>query len=330
MKNRFEMTNAMTMNPKAGSARSPLRAASVAKLAVGLWRRARSDAPYLPVQREFQPRKLDAQWNHEPGSGNLQVCPTYAPVHEEGMVQNGIFRVLALLLTTLTLSVHAGPPPPIPIISFKHNHLAYDKDASGNRVPDFSTCGYVASDRSIPDAPVRVVVSPIKGDETALIQKAIDYVAGLPTDENGIRGAVLLLRGRHEVDGQLQLTNSGVVLRGQGMNDGGTVLVAAGTGRRTLIQIEGQKDFTVHSNPGWTIADNYVPVGAMSFHVKDANGLKVGDTIRITRPSTRAWIDTLDANEFGGGEGDWRLVWHPGSYDLVWDRVIKQIDGNQI
>ena len=34
--------------------------------------------------------------------------------------------------------------------------------------------------------------------------------------------------------------------------------------------------------------------------------------------------------EFGGGIGDWRLVWHPGTRDLVWDRVIKSIDGNQI
>ena len=34
--------------------------------------------------------------------------------------------------------------------------------------------------------------------------------------------------------------------------------------------------------------------------------------------------------EFGGGLGDWRLVWNPGSCDLVWDRVIKKIDGNLV
>ena len=43
-----------------------------------------------------------------------------------------------------------------------------------------------------------------------------------------MRGAVLLLKGRHEVFGGLQITNSGVVLRGQGMGEDGTVLVAAG------------------------------------------------------------------------------------------------------
>ena len=34
--------------------------------------------------------------------------------------------------------------------------------------------------------------------------------------------------------------------------------------------------------------------------------------------------------DFGGGLGDWRLVWHPGSRDLVWDRVIQKIDGNLV
>ena len=53
-------------------------------------------------------------------------------------------------------------------------------DEHGNRVPDFSTCGYAGGDRPIPDAPVRVVVAPVAGDETARIQKAIDYVASLP------------------------------------------------------------------------------------------------------------------------------------------------------
>ena len=145
----------------------------------------------------------------------------------------------------------------------------------GNRVPDFSTCGYAGGDRQIPDAPVRVVVSPVAGDETARIQKAIDYVGNLPADTNGIRGAVLLLKGRHEVSGGLQITNSGVVLRGQGADEDGTVLVAAGIDRRTLIRISGTMIRQVRSQCStWQIADDYVPVGATSFHVKDAGGWK--------------------------------------------------------
>lgn len=244
-------------------------------------------------------------------------------------VQSRVLLILNLVLVVVAQQLHAGPPPP-PIVSFKQGHLVYGNDDHGNRVPDFSTCGYAGGDRFVPDAPVRVVVSPLNGDETARIQKALDYVAGLPPDTNGISGAVLLLRGRHEVFGGLQITNSGVVLRGQGMSEGGTVLVAAGFDRRTLIQIKGQKDITVQTNAGWQVADNYVPVGATSFNLKDASGLQAGDTIRIIRPSTQDWIKALGMTEFGGGDGDWRLVWHPGIYDLVWDRVVKKMDGNLV
>src|SRR5690606_18742503 len=83
---------------------------------------------------------------------------------------------------------------------------------------DFSTAGYAAHEKPIPNAPVRVVVSPQPGDSTARIQAAIDYVSSLSPDTNGLRGAVLLLAGRHEVLGSLLITNSGVVLRGQGIH----------------------------------------------------------------------------------------------------------------
>ena len=77
----------------------------------------------------------------------------------------------------------------------------------------------------IPDAPARVVVSPVKGDATTRIQFAIDCAASLAPDSNGLRGAVLLLKGRHEVFSGLISTNSGVVLRDQGMGEDGTVPV---------------------------------------------------------------------------------------------------------
>ena len=123
--------------------------------------------------------------------------------------------------------VHAAPKKVSPVISTgADGRLVYGADEQGNRVPDFSTCGYAGGDRLIPDAPVKMVVASSAGDETERIQRAIDYVAALPADTNGVRGAVLLLSGRHEVWGGLLLTNSGVVLRGQGMGTNGTALVA--------------------------------------------------------------------------------------------------------
>jgi uncharacterized protein DUF6298 len=236
-----------------------------------------------------------------------------------------------LCILATVFAANAAPKGPPPIISTTTNGvLIYDRDERGNRVPDFSTCGYAGGNQEIPIAPVRAVVSPTKGDETDRIQKAIDYVAGLPADSNGLRGAVLLLKGRHEILGGLQITNSGVVLRGQGINANGTTLVAAGIDRRTLISVIGNKSGgqkTAHGSSARQIVDEFVPVGATSFRVSDTSQWKIGDSIEITRPSTQEWINQLGATEFGGGEGG---GWKPKSRDIVWYRVITAIDGDRI
>jgi hypothetical protein len=64
------------------------------------------------------------------------------------------------------------------------------------------------------------------------VQAAIDYVSSLPVDEKGMRGAVLLEKGAFRIEGALKIAASGVVLRGQGAGEEGTVLVAAGRDRR--------------------------------------------------------------------------------------------------
>jgi hypothetical protein len=205
--------------------------------------------------------------------------------------------------------------------------LVYAADAQGSRIVDFSYCGYAGGDRDIPDAPVRVVVPPAKGDAGPRIQAALDYVASLPMDENGLRGAVLLAKGRYEVSGQLILRASGVVLRGSGMGTDGTELVATGLDRRTLIRIAGTDDRR-ETSAVRTITDTVVPVGATRFTVDDAAGLKVGDTVLIHRPSTAEWIDALGVGT--NAWEDWRINWKPGTRDILWDRRITAISGNTI
>ncbi len=240
-------------------------------------------------------------------------------------------KIFILIFIGAGIALHAAPKKVSPLISIGANGaLVYAADAQGNRVPDFSACGYFGSDREIPNAPVKVLVSPIHGDETARIQKAIDYVAQLTPDTNGIRGAILLQKGRHEISGELKIANAGVVLRGEGVDESGTVLVATGIDRRTLIQIAGQAEVVSRENTDWQITDDYVPVGATTFTLKNANELSVGSQICITRPSPKNWIDTLGMTEFGGGLGDWRLVWHAGSYDLNWFRGVEKIEGNRV
>jgi hypothetical protein len=242
-----------------------------------------------------------------------------------------MWRSSMLLITVLSvvLSVHAAQKAETPGISVGvDGKLRYRTDGRGNRIPDFSHCGYMSQQEPVPDVPVRVVVSPAQGDDTQRIQTAIDYVMSLSADSGGVRGAVLLLKGRYEIFGSLKMSASGVVLRGRGMGENGTVLVAAGKGRRTLIRIVGKNDHTILPGVSYRITDDYVPVGAYSFHLHTTEGLKVGDTISIIRPSTKEWIECLGMNKFGGGLGV--FGWKPGSRDLIWDRVIKTIKGNLV
>jgi hypothetical protein len=240
---------------------------------------------------------------------------------------------LALAPAFLLTTAHAAPKPSPLVSAGPDGRLVYDADARGNRVPDFSSCGFAGGDRPIPAVPVRVVVEPKPGDSTARIQQAIDYVAGLAPDTNGLRGAVLLLKGRHEVLGGLLITNDGVVLRGQGMGEGGTVLVAAGTDRRSLIRMDRGPHLPlpggIRPSPAVSrqITDDEVPVGAASFHVDNADGLKAGSRIRIIRPSTPQWIEWLGAAELGGGVGG---GWKPGTRDVIWDRAVRSVEGNLI
>ena len=204
--------------------------------------------------------------------------------------------------------------------------ILYTPDSLGNRIPDFSYCGYMASEKPIPDVAIKIVVPVAAGDATLRIQSALDWVANLPIDANGFRGTVLLQKGKYEVNGQLQIKASGVVLRGSGTDEKGTVLFGAGTGRLALIKIIGKKDKTISAEI--KIADAYVPVNAMKFSLTDASSFKTGDKIIIRRPSTATWIATLGTETFGGGIS--ALGWKPGDRDLFFDRTITNITGNAI
>jgi hypothetical protein len=208
--------------------------------------------------------------------------------------------------------------------------LVYSAGPRGDRVPDFSHCGYMGGGVAIPDAPVRVVVPPAKSDNGPKIQAAIDQVSRMPPDERGIRGAVLLLAGRHEVAGGLRIATGGVVLRGQGQGPGGTVLAATGTDRRTLIRVTGKADRQIASATPYAVADRYVPVGSSQLRLSHTQGLHVGDTVLVRHPSTIAWITALGMDRFPGQGGQAELNWKRGKMDLNWDRVIARIEGNTV
>lgn len=232
--------------------------------------------------------------------------------------------VLSLGLLASSAAASVVKPPFVSVAS--DGALTYASDERGNRIPDFSAAGYGGGGVPLPVAPVRVVVTPVEGDDGERIQRAIDHVATLTPDAQGLRGAVLLAQGRYDVAGQLRITTSGVVLRGEGAGEDGTVIVATGTDRRTLIEIEGRDDFE-KTGPSRAIADAYVPVGAASINVDSATGLRVGSRVVIERPSTQAWIEAIGMNDSGGRQP---FAWKPGTIDLAWDRMITAIEGNRI
>ncbi|WP_255474367.1 DUF6298 domain-containing protein [Pontibacter qinzhouensis] len=218
----------------------------------------------------------------------------------------------------------APPAPPVSVGA--DGKLAYAPDSLGNRIPDFSYSGYMAGEHAIPDAPVKVVVPVVKGDATQRIQAALDYVASLPANQLGIRGAVLLEKGTHEVFGSLQITASGVVLRGSGEEAGGTVLLGSGQDRETLIKIRGKNDRQL--TEGVKITDAYVPVNATQVKVANSRAFKAGDKVLVHRPSTKEWIHELKMEEFGGETG--YIGWKPGERDIYWDRTVVAVNGNTI
>lgn len=179
--------------------------------------------------------------------------------------------------------------------------LVYAKDAKGNRLPDFSNVGYHSGEKAIPNVPVQVTVTPVEGDNTESISKAIKELERRRPDRNGYRGTLLLKRGLYRIDGALRIRQSGVVLRGEGDGPEGTVLVAAGFGiakhKRTLITVGNSNQINIDKSSKSEISDQYVPVGTHSFAIKSAKGYKTGDRIVVFRPSTSKWIASIGCNK---------------------------------
>ena len=208
--------------------------------------------------------------------------------------------------------------------------LAYVPDYKGNRIIDFSNSGYGGGGVPLPAVQARIAVEPAEGDDSARIQEAIDRVSLMPQNAEGIRGAVLLKRGRFEVGTLLAIRASGVVLRGEGQGEDGTVLYATGATRRDVLTAGGDQGRLLLP-ARTTIADLFVPSGARSFHVEDASGFEVGDAVLVQRHGNDRWIHHLGMDQIverPGGSPNETSQWTPFSLDF--DRVITAIEGNVV
>jgi hypothetical protein len=214
--------------------------------------------------------------------------------------------------------------------------LVYIADSLGNKIPDFSNAGYKGGGVPIPTVQPKAIVWPIAGDNSDHLQKIIDSVSVLPLDASGFRGAILLKRGLYNLEKPITIKASGVVLRGEGMNDIGTILFGktpkqtpgqggrGGGGRQALVNIAGATAIKPQDETKQVITDNYVPVGAVSFTVASTKAFKKGDKILVRRIGNQDWIKAIGEDSASVGRNRWQ------PFNINFDRVITDIKGNII
>ena len=215
--------------------------------------------------------------------------------------------------------------------------LVYVADEQGNSIHDASHAGYRGGGVGIPYR---------AGSRNHLAGSRRQHAAHPGCDRSRVgastrRGWPARRRApaiRLLPDGDpVRIQASGVVLRGEGMGDTGTVLIGTGTGRvegagpgaggpggqGTLVTIAGASGATARENTRQAVADDYVPVGARSFRVASARGFRAGDTVIVRRIGNQEWIDAVGMN----GESP-QSRWRP--FNIEWDRVVVDVQGNTI
>ena len=237
----------------------------------------------------------------------------------------------------------------VPAFAWESNLVHYDSNgmlvyeaepSTGHRIGDFSYAGYMGGGVNIPDVNTVKTIQTTGGDDTELIQNAIDWVCALTPDANGIRGALLLEAGTYNVYDALYVTASGVVIRGEGDGGGGgdTIIFRVqdydyGDGgddwdcdayqEGVLVFDNGGDTKNNHYEAGTTcnIIDDYVPVGSRVVHVEHPEYYSVGDRIVIDHPDTWDWLEAVD---YGG------CSWEPGDVHINASRRVVAINGNAI
>lgn len=213
---------------------------------------------------------------------------------------------------------------------------SFNKDASfinfkQENLPDFSFAGYMRNEVPIPLVPVKITLTPEEGHDRENIQNAIDELSIQPLVD-GFRGAILLKAGTYYIDNTIFITASGIVVRGEGQGENGTVLIATRSGADISPKISGKQQQTLFTLLGAAsgyidlgiesrIVTDFVDVGSKVVEVQNNPGFGVGDTISVVKTTNDYWINSLNMAQYG---------WRAKDYQIDHIRVISKIDGNQI
>jgi hypothetical protein len=141
--------------------------------------------------------------------------------------------------------------------------------------------------------------------------------------------------GEYNLEKSITIKASGIVLRGEGMSDIGTILIGRtikqAQGQTTsrgprpvLINISGDVAIKPLEETKQFITDKYVAVGARSFNVASAKNFKVGDKVLVRRIGNDDWIKELGEDSSTVGRNRWR------PFNINFDRIIVDIKGNTV
>ena len=201
--------------------------------------------------------------------------------------------------------------------------MSYKADSKGTVIPDFSGVGYQNSEMPIPFVPVVKTVSAVVGDNVANVQTAINEVAAMPL-VNGIRGAILFKAGTYEMSSTINITASGIVLRGEGQT---TIFKATGIVQYDLINIKGSASKTDVVSTQKQITDTFLPVGTKNVTVESGHTFSVGDWVHFRREPNDAWIHMLGMDTLSHIDPA-ATDWTASSYKISFERKIMNVQGN--
>ena len=208
----------------------------------------------------------------------------------------------------------------------KNGELIYAPyDDNGATLIDFSRAGYKQGEAEIPDVKVvKTIDANYRANHTALIQAAIDEVAALPESE---RGAILLKAGTYTVTDTITISASGIVLRGEGQGENGTIIYdARKTAGGTTMQIKGAGNIKVISGTKSTLADTYVPMGALDLELSSVEKYSAGDNIRITCTPNDLWVQTLGMDVIPQNSTKDVEQWKAKDFVITYERAVTAVD----
>lgn len=157
-------------------------------------------------------------------------------------------------------------------------------NSRGDHLPDFSYCGYHASDDALPsiDSKATIELAVASGDQTSRIQAALDKAAAAGG------GVVKLGAGQFSVSSGLVLGN-GTILRGSGVGST-TLKLSKLTSGVPALSLGNGTNHRVQPSLSSSIVNDYVGIGADTVTLKSTDGFKKGQSVMVSRTASAKWI----------------------------------------